>query len=112
MKTTEKNNKLIVEFMGLSYCEKHLFEGWYKNSEHNHRICSFEGLKYHNSWDWLMPVVIKIVSNEFRSECKSRGFDNWIETDLMDDILVNRFEFDKLYQAVIQFIEWYNEQKQ
>jgi hypothetical protein len=34
----EKNNKLIAEFMGINVGE---------------------GLQYHNSWDWLMPVVIK-----------------------------------------------------
>ena len=62
MKTNEilNGNKLIAEFMGLSYCTKYQYEGWYKNHEHNYRICGFDGLKYHSSWDWLMPVVEKI----------------------------------------------------
>lgn len=58
-------NKLIAEFMGLAYCEKYLYEGWYKNSEFNYRICSKDGLKYHESLDWLMPVIDKIRNSNF-----------------------------------------------
>lgn len=58
--TTTEGNKLIAEFMGLSYCVKHMYTGWYKNHEHNHRICDYDGLKYHSSWDWLMPAIGKI----------------------------------------------------
>jgi len=64
MKTTTENNKIIAAFMGLSYCTKHQYEGWYKNAEFNERICDFDGLKYHSSWDWLMPVVEKICRTE------------------------------------------------
>ena len=62
MNTTE-GNKLIAEFMGLSYCTEYLYEGWYNNHEHNHRLCDFNGLKYHSFWDWLMPCIGRI-SNE------------------------------------------------
>jgi hypothetical protein len=55
--TVEKNNRIIAEFMGLYYCEKYQFEGWYKNHEGNERVYE---LKYNTDWNWLMPVVEKI----------------------------------------------------
>lgn len=27
----KKGNNLIAPFMGLAYCERYLYEGWYKN---------------------------------------------------------------------------------
>ena len=52
--------KLIAEFVGLAYCDKYQYEGWYKNSEFNNRICTDErDFKYHSSLDWLMPVIEK-----------------------------------------------------
>ena len=103
-------NKLIAEFMGLSYCEKYRYEGWYKNHEHNHRICDFDGLKYHTSWDWLMPVVEKIekmnttvVIEGIMCEIKTHsiGFD-MTASDERSKILA-------VYYAVIEFIKWYND---
>ena len=41
-----KDNKLIAEFMNHGF--------------HDGRHRSFDELKYHESWDWLMPVVEKI----------------------------------------------------
>ena len=52
-----ENNKLIAEFMGVS------------QGEHTHFMvepfalesyANVDDLKYHISWDWLMPVIEKI----------------------------------------------------
>lgn len=117
MKTIEENNRLIAEFMGLSYCTKYTYEGWYKNHEHNQRICDFDGLKYHSSWDWLMLVVEKIENldnEEGEWDCQFeilKGVCNIIL--LHGDPAIQTFDDSKIqatYQAVIQFIEWYNSQ--
>ena len=121
MTTTEKN-KLIAEFMGLSYCTKHMYEGWYKNNEHNHRICDFNALKYNFSWDWLMPVVKKIhelgyvcvfygnycfiqdipsFKNKPSSEIKEFFIQQYCKQD--EELIVSVFE------TVAWFVEWYNE---
>ena len=113
MKNIVENNKLIAEFMGLSYCKKHLYEGWYKNHEHNHRLCDFNGLKYHSDWNWLMEVVEKIERLGYVFEIKITGCRiNQIENG---SIIVLRWEEDKtkieaVYNACLEFIKWYNEQ--
>lgn len=64
MENIVENNKLIAEFMGL-YKGFHAFEyesgqipEWAEKEESNTLFLT--DLKYHNSWDWLMPVVEKI----------------------------------------------------
>ena len=70
---TSKQNALIAEFMGLSYCTKHNYEGWYKNNEHNHRICSYDGLEYHKDWNLLIKVAEKIKSLGYFVDMKYLG---------------------------------------
>mgnify|MGYP003400855777 FL=1 len=112
---TIKNNRLIAEFMGLAYCDRHMYEGWYKSSEFNYRICDDDGLQYHTSWDWIMPVVekiesmnytvtirqghVSICSNSYRKPYYTGG----------DNVEINKIQ--AVYQAVVEFIEWYNKNK-
>tara|TARA_R100000541_G_scaffold56019_1_gene65202 strand:- start:287 stop:613 length:327 start_codon:yes stop_codon:yes gene_type:complete len=66
-----KDNKLIAEFMGFTY-EKNI--GWYDNEmlmsqnvyDNQDGNC-FDELKFHSSWDWLMPVIEKIGSHTLSS---------------------------------------------
>ncbi len=59
-----------------------------------------EELKYHALWDdWLMPVVKKIYS---------LGLDN--ENALLVRDAVAEANRKDAYQAVVEFIKWYNEQ--
>lgn len=59
------------------------------------------GLSFHSSWDWLMPVCQKIDKLLFNNIQKF-GYND--ECLLSNDIEVR-------YQAVIEFIKWYNENK-
>jgi hypothetical protein len=82
MKTIEENNRLIAEFMA----------GYTVETHHN---------QYHESWNELIPVVSKC-----RAESNSED-SHWevIYYTLEEcDIVIT-------YQAVVQFIEWYNENK-
>lgn len=97
-----ENNALIARFMGLAYCEKYRYEGWYKNVEFNNRLCDYDGLKYHKSWDWLMPVVLKITQNEIYCGVDERE-------NIMD--LVGISHIEDVYHAVIEFIKWRNTNK-
>lgn len=68
-----EGNKLIAEYMGAT-----VEQGYSKNKEQDGRIVTYpkelapdmycthslSTLKYHSSWDWLMPVCIKLGWNE------------------------------------------------
>ena len=116
-----EGNKLIAKFMGLSYCTKYQYEGWYKNSEHNHRICDFDGLKFNSSWDWLMPVVNKIESLPLindaglcvlieHSYCRIY-LDNWGEYTTVVEKEKKKDKLNAVYLSIVEFIKWYNQNK-
>lgn len=97
-----EGNKLIAEFMGLSYCDKYQYEGWYQNNEYNYRICDFNSLKYHSSWDWLIPAVEKI---EHTMYVNIKGCHVTISS------IVNVSKSTKIeavWIAAVAFIKWYN----
>jgi len=120
--TTTESNALIAEFMGLSYCDKHNYEGWYTDSEHNYRICDYDGLTYHTNWNLLMKAVTKIeLMNKDTGfmgvftlyglgRTKVQCYKNeqlCYEVDVID----NNYGMQPTYQAVVKFIEWFNKNK-
>ena len=90
-----KDNKVIAEFMGASFNDKGMT-----------RICGKFGLervsalnlRYHTSWDWLMPVVYKILWLE---DYEDESYED-IYNGLTNAILSQTFE------AVVEFINEYN----
>jgi hypothetical protein len=87
MKDVIESNKLIADFMNYR---------WNFGE-------SFDELKYHSSWDWLMPVVEKIwvsVPIDVR-EINNEGL-LIFEIGLFSDLRT-------VYEAVVQFIKMYNE---
>ena len=101
MKKTEENNRMIAEFMGMQLTNI----GWFDNEDAlklpNTNDNTFDNLLFHTSWDWLMPVV---------SKCKMLSTN---DNEYWEAIYYSLEEIDihKTYQAVCQFIEWYNENK-
>lgn len=88
--TTIEGNKLIAEFMGVTELT---FADGYATSG-----------KYHESWDWLMPVARKILElvndlDDFRTDYEKIA-------DAMTYI-----EISLVWETVIEFIENYNDQK-
>jgi len=97
-------NKLIAEFMGddvlygqLDYCTDMAFP--------------FDDLHFHESWDWLMPVVEKIESMRDSSGNAYRFTvtmcDATIEGTLIG-VYGKAYKIDATYQAVVEFINEYN----
>ena len=85
MKTIE-NNRLTAKFMGIDQVDIDSYE-------------ETEGeLKYHTSWAWLMPVVEEIDHLEYESE----------RLDKIEMAIKTR-QINAVYQAVLEFIKWYNE---
>lgn len=114
------DNEIIALFMGAStqhdgeWCMKYLFKkgcttyGWL-----------IEELKYNNSWDWLMPVVEKIenlrLDNDLRFGVEihvngCRIMRSWTTSAIKDfGWHQTGSKIKSTYNAVIQFIKWYNE---
>lgn len=100
-----EGNKLIAEFMGGKYDKDTTFpihsdDIWlpiygivnYKTIN-NGKI-----IEYHQSWDWLMPVVEKCLIGEAEN-----GYDY---TKLYDALC--HINFSEIYAQVVEFINWYN----
>jgi len=120
-----KNNKLIADFIGASKTSNCKDNEMFIPGQTICRIDTIELgkghiLKFHKSWDWLMPVVEKIES-EF---CSSNI--HYYSAGMMKQAYVVEFlgynidydnsQYDKskikaVYKAVIKFIKWYNKNK-
>ena len=98
MKTTEKN-KLIAEFMGLKF-NKGTFYNMGYDVFSNGNLYGKHELKYHKYWDWLMPVVQKIKDTP-----------TYGSTDGVDFVLTCDLTKENLYESVVEFIKYYNEEK-
>jgi len=111
-------NNLIAEFMGGQRVLPD--EDVYNMPTHNNLCYGVNELKYHTSWDWLMPVVDKInnTTDEFGSEMDfqiGNGF-VWVDHPIGNRIYFSGNEIDhkkepmidKVYKAVVEFIKEYN----
>jgi hypothetical protein len=113
------DNEKIAEFMGWQKASKgymvpnlYPFTG-YSTGETE---CTDTEMEFHRRWDWLIPAVEKIdklYHNTFPSNsefirrilAKEQPF----EGPYMDVIaLPLATPIDEVYKAVVQFIDWYN----
>lgn len=91
---------LIIDFIG--------------DDKHN-QLCyeefgniDYSGCKgyYHNSWDWLMPVAKNISDNEKSNNGEGEALAMCV------DLAVIQYEIEVAWLAVIEYITWYNSQKE
>ena len=85
-----KDNKLIAEFMG---------EPYYYADEERYYYADDEGMEFHTSWDWLMPVLKKIY---FKLNPDTYGA--WR--------MINRpteYNIEEVYAQAVKFIKQYND---
>ena len=85
-----KDNKLIAEFMGFTKDSKDLYliDDYSLRGEDEYQATYVSEMKFHTSWDWLMPVMAKIV--------KDYG-DGWIFEE--------GYDLKVRYKAVVKFIK-------
>ena len=105
MNNTNENNKLIAKFMHLELISNKEYEikrrDMIKQDIAYDLPLTLDELKYHSSWDWLMPVVMKI----------SRKIDKPIDevvsllTEVGSD---NIWDIKSFYNAIVEFIKEYN----
>ena len=100
------NNKLIAEFMELKYKR-----GAYYDEYNKEKVKQDSNLKFHSSWDWLMPVVEKI-----------ENINEWVRVEITNNsIIITYMGYNKIthgktkiktvYKAVVEFIKWYNKKE-
>lgn len=116
----QEGNKLIAEFMelpihdGVSIAKTPLML-----YEFNYNLHSTSELKFHTSWDWLMPVVDKIEGNVDYEVDIANGICTISAPDKhQKDTFTNviacvcfpeaKSKIEAVYKAVIEFIKWYN----
>ena len=106
-----KDNKLIAEFMGAVGTPKYNPTEWDvyitgcldvdSDDENAQHFYTPDEMKYHTSWDWLMPVVQKC---RLESRCEYDEDDNWNEIHWA----LEECNLDKIYKAVVEFIKDHN----
>mgnify|MGYP003111468671 CR=1 FL=1 len=94
-----KDNKLIAEFMGLrtnSYGDYNIDKDV---MGFDMIVCSLADTKFHESWDWLMPVAEKCLTTGDRQHY------------VINDALLT-CNIEEVYKAVVEFIKGCNDEKQ
>lgn len=123
------NNEVIAEFMG---AEKGLsteaYPNVYTGVSHNMMgiiTVDVSRMKFHTSWDWLMPVVEKIEDLEVvdRFDIYKNDVYIWAEDYLENKCRIElsygeihnpdySTKIEAVYNAILTFIKWYNTQNQ
>ena len=62
-----------------------------------------EQMKFHSSWDWLMPVIDKIEAEYYNSHMSEWVYDKCLGVDFC----ILRYSLQEAYKQVIEFIKWY-----
>ena len=89
---TQENNKMIAEFMGYEVKHNKCYSPKYNDG-------TIAPMQFHKSWDWLMPVVNKIEEYLSANVGKVGYFDECLSSN----------DLDIRYNAVVEFINQYNE---
>lgn len=132
-KDRSQENKLLADFVGLIIRYEKEYTIFMENEEYEMYIdcpnsfdhdeqlmylyeedAPYEKLKFHSSWDWLMPVGKKIF-DWLQEEIKTRPPHTASRGDLIEcDIscAIREYDIEKAYEQIVRFIEWYNTRKQ
>jgi hypothetical protein len=112
MKESEilEGNKLVAEFMGATkgFNSK---DGEFYYLPNNVPSYLIKELKYHSSYDWIMPVVQKIINLGWQFQLNSYGISNSAEFIKTGSYIKNTDWSTPLlatYNVVIDFIKWYS----
>lgn len=111
-----ESNKCIAEFMGYKYIQPQDSSdtwGWYLNGDNNYKFNYLGKLKYHNSWDALMSVLVKIESLGYSwvIGCSIESPYHYCEIFGFELPIEGISPIDATYGAVVEFITWYNSKK-
>tara|TARA_R110000803_G_scaffold53933_1_gene110503 strand:- start:172 stop:513 length:342 start_codon:yes stop_codon:yes gene_type:complete len=111
-----KDNKIIAEFMGFTKDSKDLYliDDYNLRSEDEYQATYVGEMKFHTSWDWLMPVVERIESLgivSFEKNLQEEGDYQALFTKGYDILICHYADtsIEATYRAVFEFINTYKE---
>ena len=107
MEDIVKNNKLIAEFMGA----KMIVENCYGISIlefPDKKTYTINVLKYHCSWDWLLPVWKKIFDTFNYKDRDTAKYKNYIAIP----IFIKSVDISKTYEYIIEYVKLSTNKKQ
>lgn len=124
MNATE-DNKLIAKFMGMTYGDPNDDSVMIQMTSQGNEVLPIESMKYHISWDWLMPVVESIRNvtsydiDRFSTEViiygdktsiKSKGYgDKEHSKSFFNKSIRGKYNsIEHTYKAVLEYVEWHN----
>jgi hypothetical protein len=99
-----QGNKLIADFMGYPECGLKNKDPYYYAMKHAYKNGN---MRYHTSWDWLMPVWVKFRDVTFSDSSVSALHTNYIAR--LAQVLAYE-TIDMFYFRLIPAIQWHNTQ--
>jgi len=106
----QAGNRAIAEFLGYGKCQRCDDCGGYQYGALVYRP---DQMRYHSSWDWLMPVVEKIESmgyfNEIEYEAKRNVMNIYEDNEKGYAKVASAMHTNKLtavWQTCVAFINW------
>lgn len=113
-------NELIADFMQYERNRLKYFipQHGYINSESLWKdMFPSEHLKFHKSWNWLMPVLQKIESIDYDTLISNFQVTISVDSKNITNIFIGdasntvETKLQAVYKAVVEFIEWYNKKQ-
>lgn len=120
-KEVEEGNRLIAEFMGAGiepYPDGHFpgetgyrfkekmpldapdsTEGWWWN---------VNGLKFHSSWDWLMPAWVKFRDMKVPVESEEQYYQGYSQQLHRVSAAITHLLIKDAHEKLVEAIQWYN----
>ena len=113
---TTENNKNIAEFLGANF-KYDLFEMYgiieiIEDNPYTKHFYQPEEMLFNSDWNWLMEVVENIENIKFK--LPSQEYGQYKAMKIKDTLTMKYKESTKkeaVYNACVEFIKWYNEQK-
>jgi hypothetical protein len=102
-----KDNKLIAEFMGFTKDSEDLYliDNYNLRSEDEYQATYISEMKFHTSWDWLIPVIQKVNEVSGYNDYNTNRLH--MQRVLDDCINENALGIDSVHKAVVEFIQEY-----
>ncbi|MEX0597531.1 MAG: hypothetical protein WD512_13645 [Candidatus Paceibacterota bacterium] len=108
-KAVIQNNELIAEFMEFGFIAGDV--NWYcPTNLYAQFDCSFypDELRFHKSWDWLMPVIekiVKIMETSHKHTQYDGSYDFYHDLNEMSFLHIT---ISDMYIFIVKFIKWCN----